>query len=709
MKNLSLHNIKWHKAYLVQQDEEISLVESALDLEMHEYSIENKDEIILFDLDNKVIIEKFEKIESVRLDNHLPISLSFKGFDPNVNSKFTIPKSVENLYIDGGDYMSKMMSKSDESLKIWNDFVYNTQTWKFITTLEERFKIEADQRSCIKNIKSLNLNSPIQHLLAEIAELNISELSLRWIYISETEFDLIHKFKNVQSLDLAYIYNDELSRVKFPPNLTFLRIYGLTIESLTDINVEDLKLESLDLEGNTIIDLSTISKLPNTLEDLNLKMNHIKEFTIADLPENLEYLFLDDNLIGNTLFEGINKDVTNTTIKYLSLSNNVLKVNNWLLQRITETFPMLEYIELSGNEICDIPEELLLNDEENSSIDKINYWMELQDYQHPKLYSELKDSFNYYDKTNSIILKWKHKLLPSKIILSDIQAQFNNYLGEMKTFDLFREGLYCDIDHDKISLVIREETEPENSIILELYAANREAFNTYYYKYCSEINRLVKLNTHHHILPVASFAEKCEIYEKFFKFVFHIEKQIKNNFILQPNQGEDLLLVNNKNDRNDLYKELKDVAFIIVTGKSAYSYVIDDKFVISNVDFKCAKFKYFYNLTLRTSEEKQDYVNSITNKYLGYNSFEEAIVFAGGDITQKITVYFNPNYFYEKSNNIFCKNKKIEINEQLLVAPESGSNLLNVTFKEGSLFLKYRVNPEKVKKEKKADKPKSIS
>ena len=123
---------------------------------------------------------------------------------------------------------------------------------------------------------------------------------------------------------MSYIYNDELSKVKFPPNLTFLKIYGLTIESLSDINIEDLKLESLDLEGNTINDLSTISKLPNTLGDLNLNMNHIKEFAIEDLPENLEYLFLDNNQIGNTLFEGINKDVTNTTIKYLSLSNNLL-------------------------------------------------------------------------------------------------------------------------------------------------------------------------------------------------------------------------------------------------------------------------------------------------------------------------------------------------------------------------------------------------
>ena len=65
--------------------------------------------------------------------------------------------------------------------------------------------------------------------------------------------------------------------------------------------------------------------------------------------------------------------------------------------------------------------------------------------------------FNYYGKTNTIILNWRHKLLPSKIILSDIQDQFKQYIGEMPKFKMFREGLYCDIEHDKISLIVRED------------------------------------------------------------------------------------------------------------------------------------------------------------------------------------------------------------------------------------------------------------
>jgi hypothetical protein len=712
-KNLSLHSSKSHKAYLVNQDQDqdqdqdqFSLAENSLDLEMHEFPIESKDELFLFDLEKKEIIETFKTLESVSLYKYSPETLALKDILLNIDSKLKIPKSVEKLYIDGGNYMSTMMSKGYESLKLWDEFTYNIQTWKFISTLGERLKIESDFRSHVKEIETLNLTSPINSLLKEIIDTNISELAIRWVYLSEKDFDIIHKFKSIETLDLSYIYNDRLNKVKLPPNLIFLKIYGTTIESLSEINLKGLKLETLDLEGNTIKDLSSISILPNTIVDLCLKENHIKRFAIEDLPKSLEYLSLENNLIENTFFEGINEKAINSTIKYLSLSNNLLKVNNWLLYRITQTFPMLEYIDLLGNEICDIPEDLLINNDDSSSMVKINYWMELQDYQHIGSYMDLKDTFNYYDESNNIILKWKHKLLPSKIILSDIQLKFNDYLGKMPKFNLFREGLYCDIKHDEISIVIREETEPENSIVLELYAANIEIFKTYYYKYFSEVNRLVKLNTHHHVLPVVSFSGKSEIYEKFFKFVFHIDKKIRNNAILISNNGAPLLLVNNNNDRDDLYKEINRVAFVIITGKSACCYVIDDNYLISNIDLKYIKYKYLYNLTLRTSEEKQDYVNSITNKYLGNNCFEEAVIYAGQDVTQKITIYYNPNYFYENSNNIVCKTSKIAMNEQLLVAPEIGYNLLNVSINESKIFLKYRANPDKPKPIKKTDKTK---
>lgn len=709
-KNLSLHNSKSHKIYLVEedqdQDEEFSLVENALDIEMHEYPIENKDELFLFDLDKNEIVEIFKTFENVNLCKYKPEKLTIKDFYLNIHSKLKIPKSVEKLYIDGGDYLSVIMSKNKDSLKLWDKILYCTQTWKFISTLGERLKIESDLRTYMKEIERQNFNSPIYSLLNEIASSKVSELAIRWVYLSAKEFDLIHKFKHIYYLDLSYIYNDNLSKVELPPTLTSLKIYGSTIESLSEINLTGLKLETLDLEGNTIKDLSSISKLPNTVEDLNLKMNHIKEFSIADLPEKLKYFTLDQNQIDNTLFESINKGVINTTITCLSIANNLLKVNNWLLQRITETFPMLEYIDLTGNETSGVPKELLINSKESSSMAKINFWLETEDYKHQGNYLLLKDSFNNYGGDKNIKIKWRHDSLPTKLIMSDIQQQFTTYLGKMPKFSLFEEGLYCDIVHDEFSLLIIGETEKENSITMELYAGNRKIFNTYYYKYFSEIDRLVKLNTHHYILPIEGFTDKSMMNENFFKFVFHIDKKIRSNDILKSNKGEPILLVNNNNDREDLYKEIARIAFIIITGKSACCYVIDDKYLISNIDLKYAKYKYLYNLTLRTSEEKQDYVNSITNKYLGNNCFEEAVIFAGQDVSQKITIYYNPNYFYENSNNVFCKTTKIAMNEQLIVAPEIGYNLLNVSINESKIFLKYRANPEKSKPIKKTDKTK---
>jgi hypothetical protein len=46
------------------------------------------------------------------------------------------------------------------------------------------------------------------------------------------------------------------------------------------------------------------------------------------------------------------------------------------------------------------------------------------------------------------------------------------------------------------------------------------------------------------------------------------------------------------------------------------------------------------------------------------------------------------------------------MNQQLLVAPEIGYNLLNVNINDGKIFIKYKANPEKFKPIKKTDKTK---
>lgn len=689
MRNLSLHTRKSHKVYSYKE-ENYSFLDNILNLDMYEREININSELILFDIDKKEIIQEFDSLESFCLDKYTPETITIKGLHPSSFSKLEIPSTINSLNIDGGDYMSEIMKKTDVFSKIWDTYLNIVQKAKFSTTLGERLKNESEMRNLLKDIEILNLDSPIYTLLNRIIDSNITELSIRWVYLSKREFDLLHNFKNIETLDLTYNYNDDFSESKLPTSLKELIIYGTTIESLSEINWEGLKLEILHLEGNTIKDLSKLTELPNTIEDLVLNMNHIKGFSIADLPENLENLYLNFNQIDNTFFEGINSNVVNSNITYLEISNNQLKINNWLLYRITETFPMLDYIDLTGNEICGIPEELLINSDQSSSITKIKYWMELQEYQCTNCsYLELKDTFNYYGKTNTIILNWRHKLLPSKIILSDIQDQFKQYIGEMPKFKMFREGLYCDIEHDKISLIVREDigdTGLPKNIILELYAADRKVYNTYFYKYFSEIKRLVELNTHHNILPVNSFSSGCEVYKNFFNFVYHIDKKIKGCSIILVSESVPELLINiDKISDKPQYKKINSVAFVIKAGHFVFPFILDENNFLCNYYSKY-KNEYF-KIKIKELEEKV-YLDILKNEYLGNFCFVEGSLIATLNKNQNNPVFYNPEYFIEKEGKLICIDSKIVLNIDRLTFPENENKRLIIEVDNNMIFVK---------------------
>src|SRR5690606_17666790 len=113
-------------------------------------------------------------------------------------------------------------------------------------------------------------------------------------------------------------------------------------QSMSEINLNLPKLVELDLSGNSLNKLDTLSVLPENLEDLDLSLNLIKYFDISELPQNLEYLNLSNNLIENDFF---NQITIHKNLKYLLLSNNNLVISTSVLHRILEVFPNLEYLE----------------------------------------------------------------------------------------------------------------------------------------------------------------------------------------------------------------------------------------------------------------------------------------------------------------------------------------------------------------------------
>ncbi len=695
---LSLHKSKFHNAFLVDQEPGTSLVESALDLNLHLFEVENKDELILFDLDKDKIVEKFPSIDKVNIRDYSPETLIFKGIYSDEANLVSIPKSVKQFHFEGGDYMPNLLSRTKETSVFWDKLFYLFQTGLFNQTLKKRLEFESEIRSIYQiELKSLPLESPITNLLSQIIHSNIIELTLGWAYLSDSDMRRFVDFKKLESLSLIYTFNDNI--LNLPPNLLALKIYGSTIESLSQINFTSLHLKSLDLEGNTIKNLSGISKLPNSIEYLNLSNNHISYFELDTLPEKLEIISLGNNRIGNAFFEGANLKTIKKNITELYLSNNDFIVNSWLLNRILETFPNLEYLELSGNKTDGVPEEFLTNDENDSCLDKIKFYLKPQINSVPSYYEEIKNTINRYDNVHSIGLKWQHDSLPEKVIISDVQYQFKRYLGAMPKFIIFNDGIYCDIEHDEVSVVIRTDNETKKSIVLKLYASNPSNFKSYYYAYFHKIFQLIQLNTHHSILPIGSFSDQCGIYQKFYWQIYQYDTMHKRNAILRINKEESYLLVKSVkkgylNSIGEFYKNIKEVAFVVITNKNALIYTINSDLCIGNVERNISpnskkNKREPYNLSIRSSEEKTNYINAITNPYLGENRLCKGEIFANNEVSQKITIYYNPVYFSTSQDNIKCHYQQTKMDLNTICEPIIAGKKLIITIENNKVRAKY--------------------
>lgn len=695
---LSLHKSKFHNAFLVDQEPGTSLVESALDLNLHLFEVENKDELILFDLDKDKIVEKFPSIDKVNIRDYSPETLIFKGIYSDEANLVSIPKSVKQFHFEGGDYMPNLLSRTKETSVFWDKLFYLFQTGLFNQTLKKRLEFESEIRSIYQiELKSLPLESPITNLLSQIIHSNIIELTLGWAYLSDSDMRRFVDFKKLESLSLIYTFNDNI--LNLPPNLLALKIYGSTIESLSQINFTSLHLKSLDLEGNTIKNLSGISKLPNSIEDLDLSNNHISYFELDTLPEKLEIISLGNNRIGNAFFEGANLKTIKKNITELYLSNNDFIVNSWLLNRILETFPNLEYLELSGNKTDGVPEEFLTNDENDSCLDKIKFYLKPQINSVPSYYEEIKNTINRYDNVHSISLKWQHDSLPEKVIISDVQYQFKRYLGAMPKFIIFNDGIYCDIEHDEVSVVIRTDNETKKSIVLKLYASNPSNFKSYYYAYFHKIFQLIQLNTHHSILPIGSFSDQCGIYQKFYWQIYQFDIQHKKNDILRIENKESYLMVKRVekgylNTISKFYKNFNEVAFVIITNKNVLIYTINSDFSIGNTQsYKSSNSKIQketpYNLSIRNSTEKTNYIKAITNPYLGKNCLNEGHLLVDNAFGQKTAIYYNPVYFFAIKDDIHCHFQQIKTDNHNLCEPKISGKNLKISIENTKIQAKY--------------------
>ncbi|MCG8801995.1 hypothetical protein [Tenacibaculum finnmarkense] len=698
LKNISIHKATFHDAFQMDIEENQDVLEDILSTEKFIYPLKDKDHYYLYDVSDKKILDKNLNPENFKIDTTAEV-VSFTGVPMELIANIKLPEKVTALVFQGGDLMPLQMGKTQKGDALWKTIMNYIKLYPFNEGFSERILMENEIRNLYAKLPSHIADFGLTTLFQKIEASNITEFTIGWAYFSEFDFKMLSKLNQLESLSILYCYNDAIKYL--PKNLKDLQIFGTTIQKLSEINLNLPNLIDLNVSGNALNTLDTLHILPSTLEGLDVSNNLIKYFDISELPENLEYLELSNNLINNDLFNQKlkNEELTHKKLKHLLLSNNELIITASILHLILEIFPNLESLELLDNQKKGIPSELLGDFENRNCLENVQHFLEdiqflvNHDYEMFLSASKLKEinnSNNSSDLNEFIEIKWQENKFPLRIILENIQYEFSKYFLKMPSFTKYVNGIYCFIAHDncEFSLYFEEETK---EITFKIQADTSAIVDLYFHKYFKEINMIISSNSHINILPSVRCAKSCDFLKDFCNKVYKIDYKIKSDVILKKETENIKILINNRsiesvNDdgkfAGNKYQEIQNIAFILISGKSAYPFIIKNG-VVTNALKLAQNSEYYYSLTLKMAFDKEVYTKSITNKYLNGNALVESSIFIDNAIKKKLSCFVNPNYFKVKDN-------VLTIND--LQFPKLAENHLKKLKMEGNKYCHFTVD-----------------
>lgn len=642
-KHISIHKAEFHKSFYINSEENEDLLDDILSVDKFVYPLKDKNHYYLYDVENKTLLNKSTHLQSFQIEKNTEI-LSFIGVSPAEVQKLKIPKKTKHLIFEGGDLMPLQLGKTIEGDLLWKEIINNLNLYKFVETIPERLAVENELRNIYNNeIPKCIGDFGLPRLFEKIEETNVSSLTIAWTYFSDFDFQMLSKLHQLQELSILYCYNDNVKWL--PQNLTFLKIYGTTIQNLSELNLDLSKLTDLDLEGNTLKSLDKLQTLSEHLEKLTLSNNLIAYFDINSLPDNLEYLDLSQNLIDNNFF---NQKANHKNLKVLKLRANKIVVTSSILHVLLELFPNLEYLELLENDTDGVPFEFLGDFEDKNCLSQVQYFLEGLDFKHNGgnlLISEFRKQPHFIE------VGWCDQLLPLRVILSDIQYNFSKHFIKVPSFKKYLNGLHCFIEHDNCD-VFMEFHEENKEIIFKVQSDKPETVALYFHKYLQDVNGFISFNSHIHILPSVHNSDSCNFLKDFFQKAMKVDYKLKNDFVLSYSKNNLQILINNISNntvKDDgkfafiLRENIEDVAFILISGKGAYPFVIKNGVVTNS--YKLGM-DYYYYITLRTAIDKENYVKGITSRYLNSSKLIQKDIFIDNDVKKKISCYLNPKYFH---------------------------------------------------------------
>ncbi|CAM2915279.1 hypothetical protein [Flavobacterium frigoris] len=117
--NLELNKSSANKFSFIEIDEDQLYISNLLDSHLYEFPIENFTELVLVDIDSKEILKRFATVGEVDFGKLKVQSLNVRGVSPNLLANIKFPSTLEILGIQGGDYMSNVLSDNPITKHMW--------------------------------------------------------------------------------------------------------------------------------------------------------------------------------------------------------------------------------------------------------------------------------------------------------------------------------------------------------------------------------------------------------------------------------------------------------------------------------------------------------------------------------------------------------------------------------------------------------------
>ncbi|QQU02130.1 leucine-rich repeat domain-containing protein [Myroides odoratus] len=647
MQNIVITSSELIQIELNNLDIGSDFIDNILESKFFEYNYISE-QISLYDIDQSQIVldnTTINQINSLLKNTNLE-SLKINNLYPHHFLPWKI-NSVDTLTLHG-NIINTCATDLKHKLNILANEVKNTLPYfAFIETTKERLSLEKEVNDLYQEILKVKVDFITDEIIDFIIEKKVKHLELGWFALSENDYKKIETL-NIETLSILYSFNTQIKIL--PKSIKDLSILGNAIQSLNDIKFKKLKLSNLDLSNNSIQDDITLNNLYNKIENLSLNNNLITRIDFSKTSKYLELVDLSNNIITN---DGVIVPAPCNHLNYLDLSNNKLKINLDFLFKIDHYFPNLEYIDLSGNVFLDaFGKTVLAPMAQENQIGVIKDYLDIIEFIQDISFEDLKNSIQRYNETHYIKLVWDTRNSNSELLIKEIHFYLKNYLKFLtdKEKFFFAEGIYINLFNKNVSILINSDN---NSISLEIFSDNQSCINDYFYKYLELLHDIIFDITHQYILPVIQTTENLKQVDNYFRKVFKIDTKLSKSsgYLIKfdPQLNNYALLLSHNVDYKDFRSDIDKVMFIIISSKTTIAYTLNEDNKVSNYMIRSSK-KKLNSVTIRTSEDKENYKKALLNPYLG-EIFKETDAYLGGDIKKKFTLIINTNFFNLKQEN----------------------------------------------------------